>query len=249
LRDIPILITSSVYVSTSLAKVNDAKLRVNLVLESIKHWIKITQNSKIILCDGSGFDFTEDVVAIFPKAEIECLHFNNDKNCVALYGKGYGEGQIIQFALMNSKVLNNSKEFVKCTGKLWVENFAQIIDQFEGDFQCQLSVKNYFSIRKIRPFFVDTRFYIANRDFYLRNLLHSHLRVRDSEGYYLEHCFADSLIKNRIKVSSFLFKTPPVIRGVSGSSGEIYGVENLTKRWFTNRLKSVFLGLHELLFT
>lgn len=242
---IPILLTSSVYVSTSLVQVIDPKMRANLVLDSIIHWTRVAPNSKIIICDGSGYNFSPEISRKYPELDIECLSFENDKQAVMQHGKGYGEGEIIEYALNHSRTLKVCKVFAKCTGKLWVENFNQIAQHFDGNFQCQLSVENPLSIRNIKPSFVDTRFYIANKKFYFKYLLKSHLNVRDLEGYFLEHSFKDAFISSFENISPFLFWTPPLLRGVSGTSGEIYELENLKKRWVTNRLKSVMLKMHE----
>ncbi|MBV8887332.1 MAG: hypothetical protein JO235_25510 [Chroococcidiopsidaceae cyanobacterium CP_BM_RX_35] len=42
------------------------------------------------------------------------------------YGKGWGEGEIIEYAINHSKILNKSTRFYKVTGRLFVENFTQI---------------------------------------------------------------------------------------------------------------------------
>ncbi len=41
--------------------------------------------------------------------------------------KGYGEGEIISYALNNSKYLKNSESFYKLTGGLTVENINDVL--------------------------------------------------------------------------------------------------------------------------
>lgn len=240
-----LLLTSSVYVAAPFVQLTEPRVRAELILESLGHWLRIDPNLRIVICDGSGYSFHESVVDKFPLAQIECLVFKNDENAVARHGKGYGEGQIIEYALQNSRYLRKAKSFAKCTGKLWVENYQQVVKGFKGKFNCQLSVKDPANPCKIRPSFVDTRFYLSDIDYYKQNFIKSYLAVRDSEGYYLEHCFKDILINHHLPASRLIFRTPPDLRGVSGSSGVDYGRENLKKRWFTNRLKESMLGLRE----
>jgi hypothetical protein len=85
----------------------------------------------------------------------------------------------------------------------------------------------------------------VDKNFYTQNFLKIYKNVRDYEGYFLEHSFKDALIANNLGASRFLFLTPPSLGGVSGSSGEVYGREDLIKRQISNRIKSVMLGLNE----
>ena len=64
---------------------------------------------------------------------------------------------------------------------------------------------------------LDTRFYVTDKAFYLNALLDAHQGVDDLGGRHLEHCFLQAVLA--AKVSRFVFSTPPAIAGVSGSSG------------------------------
>ncbi len=68
-----------------------------------------------------------------------------------------------------------------------------------------------------RPrFWVDTRFYVCGRDFYLANLSRSHHRVQDRLGYSLEAAFYDDLQGvNGVR----WIDEEPIVYGASGTLG------------------------------
>ena len=111
---VPILLTSSVKVMDSSGKLNNPNLRIHYTIESISEWIKIDPSVQIVICDGSGFDFSDTVKNKFPLAKIECIFFDNDAEKIKIHGKGYGEGEIIRYALQHSHMLLKSDVFIKC---------------------------------------------------------------------------------------------------------------------------------------
>lgn len=213
---IPVLITSAINVSASHTLLIDADIRLHLTLKSIDHWRSKAMVSYVIVCDGSGYDlkpYIDNSNLENQKAYCEVISFTNNINKVKSKGKGYGEGEIVKYALQKSLILQNANIFAKCTGKLWVENFSECLNSFK-----QFAVFDIQGWLKIKA--IDTRFYIVNKNFYIKYIADLHQNVDDDDGYYLEHAFRDGL--KRFKPSEYImFPTPKVI-GVSGSSGSIY---------------------------
>ena len=173
---------------------------------------------RIVICDGSGFDFTEVVRERWPHANIETLTFVNDIESVAKLGKGFGEGQIIDFALRNSRLMRRQKHFMKCTAKLWVGNIRHVLRDWTGD-------NNFVNLRKdpsgdnaMRTGKVNTRFFIVGRKFFDMHLRDAYLAVDRRRGHFIEHEFGDRLVRLNSN-SSFAFATKPRIHGVSGTTG------------------------------
>lgn len=243
-----LLLTSCVYVSAPFVELNVPANRVELILESINQWINIAGNLFIVICDGSGYDFTKDVAEKFPQAKIECISFKNDAASVAAYGKGYGEGEIIKYALEHSEYLKRADFFVKCTSKLWVKNFPEILKRWNNKFQCQFGLARPKSIRNAKPAFVDTRFYIIKKDIYIEYFSNAYKNVRDQDGYYLENCFKDVILNKNMRLSSILFSIPPLIEGVAGTTGETYKAGSLAKGRFKNFKTYLRLRLYERFF-
>ena len=240
-----LLLTSSIFVSAPFVVLADPGKRVELTIESIKQWIIIAGDLNIVICDGSGYDFTKDVAERFPQSKIECISFKNDVDLVSAYGKGYGEGEIIQYALAQSEYLKHSDYFVKCTSKLWVNNFPVIFKHWNNIFQCQFGLVSPKTFKNAIPHFLDTRFYIANKNYYIEHFGNAYKNVRDQDGYYLEHCFRDVVVNNKLQASSILFPTPPRLEGVSGTSGETYRAANPIKARFKNFKTRLRLRIYE----
>jgi len=246
-----LLLTSCIHVSAPIVELSDPTSRVELTLSSIQQWLKIAGDLNIVICDGSGYDFTKDVAEWFPQVKIECISFKNDVDAVKEFGKGYGEGEIIKYALEHSEYLKHSDYFVKCTSKLWVKNFPEILKRWNNLFQCQFALEKPKTIRNAKPSSVDTRFYIINKSYYIDYFINAYKNVRDQDGYHLEYCFRDVILDNRLRASSILFPIPPLIEGVSGTTGKTFESVNLLKKLnkYHKNLKSYLkLRLNEQLY-
>jgi len=214
--NIPILITSAINVSASQTLVNDPNTRLELTIQSIKKWLLLSSANQFVICDGSGFDLNPHINILKienPSIKFEVIHFINDISGVIAKGKGYGEGEIINYALKHSHILKNASVFAKCTGKLWVENFDNCIKSFNG-------VSAFDFKGKFTPNRVDTRFYLVNKNFYFLNLAKAHQNVDDENNFYLEHAFKEKL--NSVKLSDYVMYPTPRISGISGSTGIQY---------------------------
>lgn len=130
-------------------------------------------------------------------------------------------------------MLNDADSFVKCTGKLWVENFQGCISNTEKNFLCQAHFSNVFSLKKTTLRYIDTRFYYFKKDFYCRYFLNAHQKLSVSSGYGIEESFRDIAIKNRL--NHFLINHPLRILGVGGGSGSYY--KSSTHRYLKDALR------------
>lgn len=233
---------SAVHVSAPYVALSDAAQRVRLTLDSLALWVDKYKDLKIVLCDGSGYDFQEIIRRELPNADIECLHFFNDANLVSRHGKGYGEGEIIEYALKHSTFLANSEVFAKCTSKHFVSNLDEILVKWNEGFLCECYFVNYWSILGLRLEFIDTRFYISSKFFYLRYLRNAHRKVHDSDGYFLEHAFKDVIMDN--KISRIISSVPIILSGTSGSSGVTGAIKRKKKAYLKQFLRRVVIRMN-----
>jgi hypothetical protein len=233
-QDIPVLLTSSVIAHDTGVLLKNKDERIRLALQSVERWLKIDPNISIVLCDGSSFDFSRLIAEEFPNAQIECLNFENDQDLVKKYGRGYGEGEIVRYALNHSKSIMTSGCFVKCSSMLWVENFKKCAQYWNGRFLCKGVFINVFSIfKKTKLSYVDTRFYIVSNSFYRQHFENAHFQIDRALGHGLENCFHDIVLKDDIRRS--LFNVAPIICGVGGGIGAYY--KNSLKRRLKETLR------------
>lgn len=224
----PILLTSCIHVADHSVKLVDPTERINHTLESIEKWLAILPETRLVVCDSSDFDFTDLVKQHFPHANIECLAFEADRAAVKRHGKGYGEGEIVKYAVTHSTYINQSDFFAKCTAKLWVDNFLQCLSEWNGTFKCHATFRNVFSFKPTRLDHIDTRFYLVGKQFYWKYLADAHLNLGAETGLSIEDNFREVVLKNELR--GVLFSHSPVICGVGGATGKYYNI-SLTKRF------------------
>ena len=230
----PILLTSSVIAMDQSVALKDPDQRANYTLDSIGQWLKVSPDIRLVICDGSGYDFSGIVKKRYPGSSVECLFFENDKQLVERHGKGYGEGEIIKYALLHSPALNDAKWFAKCTGKLWVSNFLGCLKEWNDFFLCKAYFSHVFSFKSPKFEYVDTRFYLTDKDVYLKYFSEAHLEVGGMNGTSIEDKFKEMVLRN--KFTHVVFRVPPVIQGMGGGAGMYYR-NNLIRR-FKEKLRS-----------
>ncbi|MBT3065252.1 hypothetical protein [Rhodoferax sp. U11-2br] len=233
-NSIPILLTSSVIAHDTSVKLTDTEKRIAFALESVREWLAIDSSLQIILCDGSGFDFTPLITKKFPNSKTECIFFENNKDMVSKYGRGFGEGEIVKYALARSESISKAGCFAKCTSKLWVKNYLKCLSAWNGNLLFKGVFVNTFSLfRPIKLKYIDTRFYIASISAYEEFFINSHLNIKKDIGHGLEECFLESIQKN--KIEACLLNEPPIICGVGGGTGVSY--KTSFKRTIKEKLK------------
>lgn len=219
--EVPILLTSSVIAHDTGVALTNPELRTQLAIDSVREWLRVAPDSRLVLCDGSGFNFSPLVRQEFPTAEIECIAFTNSVVDVQRHGRGYGEGEIVRYALSHSKFINDAQCFAKCTSKLWVENYTACMQQWNGRMLLQAVFKNVFSLTKpLTLGYIDTRFYVMSIPVYNQYFLEAHKHIRKDDGYGLEDCFRD-IVREQCFIGH-LSKVAPVIEGVGGGIGKAY---------------------------
>lgn len=216
----PILLTSSVIAMDSSVALKSQESRIFHTLESIGKWSEISPNNQFVICDGSGFDFSPLLKEHFPNLNIESIHFMNDGELIKKHGKGYGEGEIIRYALQHSHFLQDADWFVKCTAKLWINNFMSCLKQWNGEFVCKAFFANVFSLKSTSLEYIDTRFYMCKKSFYLNHFSGAYRNLSVESGSSIEEEFLKVLCN--LRLSNYMFTNPPVISGVGGGSGKYY---------------------------
>lgn len=225
----PILLTSSVIAMDETVRLKDPQSRIFHTLESLEKWLEITPTSQFVLCDGSGFDFSSLIEGRFRGAQIECLSFNNNPELISIYGKGFGEGEIIRYALEHSVFLREAQWFVKCTAKLWVDNYFDCLEEWNGRFLCKAYFSNVFSLKRMNLEYIDTRFYLADKSYYQNHFSGVYQALSKNPGISIEEQFLE-VVQSAV-LQGILFSSPPMVSGVGGGSGKYY------KDSFWRRLK------------
>ena len=228
-----LLLTSSAIAFDRTVKLIDTRSRIDHTLESVGQWLDIAPAIKMVICDGSGHDFSTAVNTAYPHADVECLAFENDRERVASLGKGYGEGEIIRHAIDHAELIRHCDFLAKCTGKLWVTNFWDCLREWNGRFLCAAHFADVFSVKPTRLAYIDTRFYLTDKAFYRAHFENAHLFLGGPGGFGIEDSFRRIVVEKDLQ--GILFRHPPEIHGVGGGSGTYY--KNNRRRRIKNLLR------------
>ena len=184
-------------------------------VEALRFYLSGTR-FPVVFVDNSGTDISNLFADYIRNGRLECLtfHGNQDKQ----RGKGYGEAEIIQYALDNSATLQNNPDerIAKITGRLVVKNINTVYLTHRWLFPR----RTVFCAINSDLSFPDSRFIMGNSAFF-RTFLKASDRIDDSGGYYFEHALCDTL-KHETHIPFSPFLVMPCIEGVSGSTGRQY---------------------------
>lgn len=225
--------------------VQDSKVRLEQYLACIRYYIEQDEIQKIVFCDNSNYVNEElslikdnlQTHAQMNRKELEWLTFQGDFAAVQTFGKGFGEGEIMEYVMAHSELMKSEDYFVKVTGRLVVDNLGKIAKVLDKRNKKNSNIKNvvkttnstsrnkqslcYINIpNRTRRDIYDTRIYAMSKDLFQNYFQKAYIKVNDSQGYFLEHAYKDVILTNDI--ASRNFPLYPRIRGISGSSGGEY---------------------------
>ena len=197
---------------TALSDINERKSQ---YINAIRYYLSNT-DFQIVFAENSNTDISPMFQGPITSGRMECLIFNGNQDKER--GKGYGECEIIEYALKHSKLIASSHDqsIAKITGRLIVVNITRIVKWHHLLFP----KRSVFCAINSDLSFPDSRLIIAPISFY-QLFLHSKENINDSKGYYFEYALRDTLIKEKAYPYSPFFIMPH-IEGMSGSTGKLY---------------------------
>ncbi len=221
-----LLLTASVnakLASPIYTKLTNTDERLFQYLGTLKRYIAESNSDAFVFCENTEYIIPKDdlfKLATENNKSIEFLSFLSDIESVKKLGKGYGEGECIEFAIKNSAYLQqNSICFFKVTGRLFIKNINEILLNNQKNENC-------FYTDGINAKSVRTEFFKSQVSFFNQNLVQVYKNVNDSENKFLEYIYFEYLIGKKVKG---MFPYPFII-GNSGSTGNPYIISNEYKK-------------------
>jgi len=219
----PILITAALKVHAKHTELTSIETRKKLYADALLEWIIHTPLTSFVFCDNSNAltdDFTTPILkkAISLNKTVEFLQFEGSHKHIRKQGKGFGEGELIDYALTHSKLLQNSHGFYKITGKLFIDNFNTLHSKIND-------TQNYMrrDTAKIEgTVAVDSRFFYMQKEFYKKYIQELYKGVDDDNGIYIERLIYKQLLPMKVVKN---FPILPNIIGFSGSTRQNYTQE------------------------
>ncbi len=189
--------------------------------DALIYYIKNIPGIKIVLCDNSDTDISEfdDIFRLSQEnnCQFEILSFKGNIQETVKRGKGFGESEIVTYALENSKLLQEDIDnyFVKVTGRLILTNLAKQMQSFNREI-----IYINSSIDGNGRTIADTRTFAMNTDSYNKYFKDAGAFVDDHNDVFLESIFYDRIQKFSLVTRNMPYY--PRIVGISGSNGYQY---------------------------
>ena len=124
-----LLITASIDIkNTPFVTIRDSRERLLQYLMGIIAWIKLTNINTIVFCENSNTSYDFSKIIEFAKTQgktLEVLVFSGNEGSQK-YGKGYGYGRIVEYAIKNSAYLNDDVNFYLISGRLFIPEFDKV---------------------------------------------------------------------------------------------------------------------------
>jgi len=213
-------------------KITDSETRAAQYIESLGFYISHTGIRNIIFCENSDYPVDDLILDMAEKCgkEFEWLKFCGNQEKSARFGKGYGEGEILNYVFSNSNLIKQCNYMVKVTGRLKVLNLSLLILSATRN-QAYFWIKSGGGMQ-----WIDTRCYMMPCDLFSQKFLNVYEKIDDRKKYDMELVFYDTIKNNYINHKKFL--VCPRIAGMSGSDGRIY-----SPRYRSNLKDTVHLHL------
>lgn len=145
-----------------ILELKDADTRLFQLLSSLVAWIRYTSVPRILLCENSGHPYDFQAVRALAGEHGKAFEFLKCPPCpeVIQYGKGFGEGRMLEYALNQSGMLREDDTFYKITGRFFIRNFEEIQKRYAG-------VENVFGYHQ-GPLFSDKPVFLRKILYLLR---------------------------------------------------------------------------------
>ena len=209
----------------SFTTLTDISIRINQYLAAISFYLQNT-DIPIVFVENSDNDLRRYANSFTRNKRLEILSFNGNNNKER--GKGYGEAEIIEYALNNSLIIKSTQKcnIIKITGRLIIKNIVSVINHrffSQRNNSIIVTFNSDFS-------FADSRIIIAPKTFYLSFLINKE-EINDSVNHFFEIVLSNTIKKEQTN-HFYLFFIEHYIDGQSGTTSEIYHPheDTLTRR-------------------
>ncbi|ADB40911.1 hypothetical protein [Spirosoma linguale] len=179
---------------------------------SIKKWLLL--GFPIVFVENSNYDSALIESLLSAHKECEYLKFEGK---VSHLGKSHGEAEIVSFAFKNSKLIKECNTIIKSSGRQYIKNAVKILEDYQPRELYVISwLKRYLQ-------YADSRFFIANKEFYLNYFLDELTFIDESKSIYFEHALARAIHKSMAEGKRWaLPKEYPICEGISGTENFEY---------------------------
>ena len=202
-------------------KLKDPQIRLRQYSSAIIYFIEKSDFKDIVFVENSNYEFEtypyEYLARLYGKRFEFLRRVNPQTEALSYKGKSFGEADLIDFAMKNSKLILDHDVIYKITGRCTLLNDASIL--------YSISSENEFLVSNRRKWLYTYFFKIKKEDYFS---LFSPLRdeMDDSTQHNIERLWYKAVQDNHIKYTSF-YKMPRVHGVYGNSNGKTYDKSKL----------------------
>lgn len=203
-----ILLTATVSPTIITTGTGSSEERLKEYCEAIDFYLNNT-NYPVVVVDNSNYDFSR---IINDSSRFEPLFYQGvdiDR------GKGWGECDILKYALEHSVLLKGADQIIKITGRLIVKNLNRILSGCDN-------ANAVYADADLKLTYVHSYLFCCPRSFLERGLFPRHGLMNDRGGVHFEHVLGLSIKSCMDYYSYHEFKYPIYLIGHAGSSRVYY---------------------------
>ena len=195
----------------------DVNIRQKQYEDTLAFYLKNTEY-KIVLVENTlsdlGYEFKQEIST----GRLEYITFDGN-NFDRSLGKGFGEAQMLSYALNNSKLLKSYPYFIKITGRLIVKNINSLSKIIISKESKKIIACNIRPSKKLAT----STFFIVEKDFFSSYFISRMGEIDDRKGNWFEHILYSAIIEaKKDGYKSVVFPFPIKVIGVSGTTAKSY---------------------------
>lgn len=223
-----VLLSATIHCAdTPLVKRQDPGIREADYMWAIKGWMGVGGYDTFIFCENSGADLStlEKYAASINTFQHRLIFLSCTKNSAARErGKGYGEMEIIRYAIDAVTDLTPEQKLVKVTGRYRARNATRLLSKLEntsGDIFCDMR----HNLTR-----ADSRLFAITLKCAREHLLPRQHELNDLEDKWFENVLSDA-VHGIILEGGRWFPLPcdPSLYGFSGSEGTPFGFSPVSR--------------------
>lgn len=202
----------------SSTKLQDTKTRLEQYKQALSFYLSETPY-RILFVENTLYDFSSDFSFYIHNGRLEYLTFSGNSYDPSL-GKGYGEAQIIRYAINHSLFLKSASVIIKITGRIKVKNVVDLCSSVNIS-----NKKNVMIACNIRPSkkIGTSTFFICKEEFLTRYFLPYMHEINEANHSWFEHILYESIIQcKKEKKTNLIFPKPIKIEGIAGTTSRPY---------------------------
>lgn len=185
--------------------------------ENALKWYLQNTLFRILFVENSGTDISDKFLSYINENRLEILTFNGNHTFDPKLGKGFGERNIIEYAIGHSFFLSKKPRVIKISGRIIIHNINELV--MNSSTVNNIYVNTLIVDKRI---FASSKLFICPFNFLQDFFLHDSLSIDESRKIYFEHCLYVSCkrwVENKCGKQKE-FYLPILLEGVSGTSGK-----------------------------